>query len=220
MLGIGSAVVKGAGGIMGAIGANSNARAEARAQNEALRRQYKQRLKIRDADYKYGQMLYQSKIGNYYSQVNAADRAASRAYGIEQLKQSQRLKKATLTSFGLNRAFAQQGGAAAAAGKTGRSAERLDLNFEKKFVEGQNMMALNLLEGDIAQQYRQLGIEDRRDSFVNRAFSDVALAPMKPREILEPQQYSGPNNAGMMLGIGTSVMNMASGIAGAFPQNP
>ena len=51
-LGIGSAVVKGGAGIFGAIAGQNDAVAQARAQNEAMMKEYKYRLQIRDKQYK------------------------------------------------------------------------------------------------------------------------------------------------------------------------
>ena len=74
----------------GAIGGHNNAVAQARAQNEALMAQYEQQLKIRDKRYKDEQQIYATKLGLYDLKMKAADRAAARAYGIEQYNQSQK----------------------------------------------------------------------------------------------------------------------------------
>ena len=81
MLAIGSAVAKGGAGIFGAIQGHNDKVAQARAQNQAMMDQYKQRLRIRDKQYKDTQQIYRTKIAQYDRQMNAADRAASRAYG-------------------------------------------------------------------------------------------------------------------------------------------
>jgi hypothetical protein len=152
--------------------------------------------------------------------MKAADRAASRAYGIEQYNQSQRLKQAAFQGMRLDRALAQAGGRAAASGKSGRSAQRLDTNVENQFVRNQNMIAQNLLTAEETRQYRELGIADQLQSQRNRAYSQVAIAPTKPMELLEPTQLAGPSTAGRNLGILNAGIGMASGIAGAFAPNP
>ena len=119
--------------------------------------------------------------------MTAADRAASRAYGIEQYNQSQRLKQAAFQGLRLDRALAKSGGTAAA-GKSGRSAQRLDQNVENAFVRNQNMIAQNLLTAEETRQYRELGIADRLQSQRNRAYSQVAIAPTKPLPLLEPNR--------------------------------
>ena len=217
MLGIGSAVVKGASGIFGSIAGHNDAVAQARAQNQAMMDQYKYRLQIRDKQYKDAQQIYATKLGQYNQQMSAADRAASRAYGIEQYNQSQRLKQAAFQGMRLDRALAKSSGMAAAAGKSGRSAQRLDTDVENAFVRNQNMIAQNLLTPEETRDYRELGIADRLESQRNRAYSQVAIAPTKPLPLLEPTQLSGPSSTGMGLGILNSGLGMVSGIMGALP---
>ena len=216
MLGIGSAVVKGASGIMGAIGGHNDAVAQARARNQAMMDQYKYQLQIRDKKYKDVQQIYATKLGQYDREMTAADRAASRAYGIEQYNQSQRLKQAAFQGLRLDRALAKAGGAAAAAGKSGRSAQRLDTDIENAYVRNQNMIAQNLLTAEETRSFRELGIQDRLQSQRNRAYSQVAIAPTEPLPLLEPTQLSGPSTAGRNLGILNAGLGMAQGIAGAF----
>ena len=218
-LGIGSAVVKGGAGIFGAIAGQNDAVAQARAQNEAMMKEYKYRLQIRDKQYKDTQQIYATKLNQYNQQMTAADRAASRAYGIEQYNQSQRLKQAAFQGLRLDRALAKSGGAAAAAGKSGRSAQRLDQSVENAFVRNQNMIAQNLLTAEETRQYRELGIADQLQSQRNRAYSQVAIAPTKPLPLLEPTQVSAPSSTPVWVPWHclTLVSAMASGIAGAFP---
>ena len=123
-------MAKGAAGIAGSIASQNDAVAQARAQNEAMMKEYKYRLQIRDKQYKDTQQIYATKLNQYNQQMTAADRAASRAYGIEQYNQSQRLKQAAFQGLRLDRALAKSGGKAAASGKSGRSAQRLDQSVE------------------------------------------------------------------------------------------
>ena len=214
---IGSAVVKGGASIFGSIAGHNDKVAQARAQNQAMMDQYKQRLRIQAKEYGDTQVLYSAKLGNYAREMTAADRAASRAYGIEQYNRGQRLKQAAFQGLRLDRALAKSGGAAAAAGKSGRSARRLDIDVENAFVRNQNMIAQNLLTAEETRDYRELGIADRLESQRNRAYSQVAIAPTKPMELLEPTQLSGPSSTGMGLGILNSGLGMVSGIMDALP---
>ena len=219
MLAIGSAVAKGGAGIFGAMQGHNDQVAETRARNQAMMDQYKQRLRIRDKQYKDTQQIYGQKKIQYELGMKAADRAASRAYGIEQYNQSQRLKQAAFQGMRLDRALAKSGGAAAAAGKSGRSAQRLDTDVENAFVRNRNMIAQNLLTAEETRDFRELGIADRLQSQRNRAYSQVAIAPTKPLPLLEPTQLSGPSTTGRNLGILNAGLGMASGIAGAFAPN-
>ena len=135
--------------------------------------------------------------------------------GIEQYKQSQRLKQAAFQGLRVDRALAKSGGRAAAAGKSGRSAQRLDTNVENAFIRNQNMIAQNLLTEE-TRDFRELGIQNQLQSARNSAYGQVAIAPTKPLPLLEPTQLSGPSTAGRNLGILNAGIDMASGIAGAY----
>ena len=202
-------------GIAGSIGGYNSQMAAARAQNEAMMRQYKYQLQIRDKRYKDQQQIYATKLAMYDQKMKAADRAASRAFGIEQYNQSNRLKQAAFQGMKLDRALAASGGAAAAAGRSGRSARRSDLSKEQQYVMSQNMIAQNLLSAEEARDYRELAIQDKFTGYRNQAYADVAVAPTIPLELPEPVQNSGPSSAGMMLGIGNSII----GGIGSFMNN-
>ena len=115
--------------------------------------------------------------------------------------------------------MAKATGAAAAAGKTGRSAERSDRNVENQFARNQKMIIENLLGAEAAREYREMGIADQLTSTRNRAFSSVAIAPTVSEAPLEPAQLSGPGNAGMMLGIGNSILGGVSSIMSNMPKD-
>lgn len=205
-------------GIFSAISGHNQATAQARAQNRAKMQQYKQQLRIQRKNWEDTRQLYATKLGQHSQNMMAADRAASRAYGVEDLKQSQRIKKAAFASQKLDLALAKSGGAAAAAGKSGRSAERSDRNIESAFVRNQAMLTANLLEGDIASDYRRMGIQDQLQSARNRSYSQVAIAPMKPMQLKAPTQLDGPGKAGLMMGIGKSVLGgVMTGMKGIAP---
>jgi hypothetical protein len=213
-------IAKAGMGIAGAIGGHNNAMAEAKAKNEAMMKEYKYRLQIRDKKWKDELQIYATKLGQYDLQMKAADRAASRAYGVEQYNQSERIKKAAFSTQQLNRALAKSGGAAAAAGKSGRTAQRLDLDIENTFARNQNMIAANLMSAEEVSSMNALNIQDQLQSAQNQAYGNVAIAPTTPMELLEPTQYSGPSSAGMALGIGNSILGGIGSIAGNMAPDP
>ena len=193
-------------GIMGAVAGHNNAMAEARAKNEAMMKEYKYRLQIRDKKWKDELQVYANKLGQYDLQMKAADRAAARAYGVESYKQGRRVKQAAFSTQQLNRALIKGQGAGAAAGKTGRTAERLDREVENAFIRNQNMIQVNLMGQAEQAQMDSFNIRDQLESVQNQAYGQVAIAPTTPMELLEPTQYSGPSSTGMMLGIGNSIL--------------
>jgi uncharacterized protein (UPF0371 family) len=220
MMMVGSALAKGATSIGGSIFGQNQDEAQVRAANEEAMRQYRYQLQIRDKQEKDKDQLYATKLGQYDLGMKAADRAASRAYGIEQYNQSQRLKQAAVQNLSISRALAASGGKAAASGKTGRSAQRIDQNIIADFVRNRNMITQNLLTAEETRQYRELGIQDTLQSRRNQLFSDVAIAPTRSMVPLAPTQQSAPSRAGMYLDIASAGIDTAMSVAGALPKNP
>ena len=216
---IGLGVAQAGMGIMSAISGRNAQIEQARAQNKAAIERYKYQLKIRQRENLNQNQLFATKLSQYDLSMDAADRAAARAYGVEGLKEVQRLKSAAVSMQALNRSMAKATGAAAAAGKTGRSAERSDRNVENQFARNQKMIIENLLGAEAAREYREMGIADQLTSTRNRAFGSVAIAPTVSEAPLEPSQLSGPGSAGMMLGIGQSILGGASSIMSNMPKD-
>lgn len=197
-----------AGSIGGASSAQAAAAAQAKQRNEDLIKQYEYQLKITKQKNLNQNQVWAQKLGIYNQANTAADRAAERAYGMEMSKENQRLRQAALTATSQAKQLAASSGAATAAGKSGRNALRSDRRAENDFVYNQNVMAENLLASNIAADYRKLAIRDQLESQYNQNFSDVAIAPKVPMQPLEPTLHTAPqmDTAGMMLGIGNSVM--------------
>ena len=213
-------VAKAGLGIAGAAAGHSNAVAQARAQNEAAMARYEYQLKIRERENLNQNQLWATKLAQYDLEMKAADKAASRAYGVEDLKQSQRIKSAAFSTMKLNYAMAKTAGATAASGKQGRSAERADQMVENAFARNQMMIAENLLGADAAQQYREVGIADQLTSYRNRAFSNVAIAPTVSEAPLEPAQVATPSSTGAMIGAASSALGAIGGIMGNMAPDP
>ena len=59
---------------------------------------YEYQLKIRERENLNQNQLWATKLAQYDLEMKAADKAASRAYGVEDLKQSQRIKSAAFST--------------------------------------------------------------------------------------------------------------------------
>ena len=217
MAAIGLGAAKAGSGILSAFGGHSEAQARTRAQNQAAVNQYKQRLKIRDRDYKNSQQLYATQLATYNQNMSEFDRAASQGYGREMLKQNEALRGANLNRLSQSIALAQRSGAAAASGRSGRSAVNLDQNAIGSFVRNQGVLAENLLSGDIARSQRMMDIRNQLQSSRNRAYSKVAIAPQQPIEPLKPVQLSGPSNMSLFSNIAGAVADGAATGIGLLP---
>ena len=194
-------------GLLGAGAKFAQGQAAAGAANANARRQYAQQLKIREQNWRNSLAQYGNKLAVYDQEMTAADRAASRAYGAEQLRQSQAIDKAVFANRRLDLALAKSGGRASASGASGLSAQRRDASTESAYVRNQQMITQNLLAGSIAGDYRNMAIRDQYQSARNRAFSQVAVAPIQPLAPMAPMMQSGPSPLGLALDIGSSFLN-------------
>ena len=106
--------------------------------------------------------------------------------------------------------LAQRQGAAAASGKTGRSAGRIDSNLIGQYVRNQGVMGQNLMSARLGMANANLDVALRQESANNSAFSRVAIAPMKPIAPLAPVFNSGPSHVSLFAGIGNAALGGVS----------
>lgn len=194
-------------GILSAGAKFAQGSAAASAANEQSMRAYAQQLKIREQQWKNSRAVYGNKLIQYKQNMQHADRAASRAYGAEQIRQSQAMDKAVFANRKLDIALAKSGGLAGASGASGLSAQRRDSATEGAVVRSQAMITQNLLQGSINSSYRKMQIKDQLDTTRNQLFGNVAIAPIKPIAPQAPMMQSGPSPLGLGLNIGSAIIN-------------
>ena len=218
MASIGIGVANAGTGILGAFGQNQAETEAARRQNEQLKQQYRQQLRIQQRDWIQRTGLYAQKQGVYQQALRNNARAASLAQGRNQQRLNDVIKQQSVQTQNMMVRLAQSQGSAAASGKVGRSAGRIDSNVIGQYVRNQGVMGANLMSARVAQANADLDVRRRQESANNAAFSKVAIAPIKPVPIPEPIQYSGPSNMSLMTGIGTSLLDGVSAGFGADAQ--
>ena len=218
MASIGIGVAKAGTGILGAFGQNQAETEAARRQNEQLKRQYRYQLRIQQRDWIQRTGLYAQKQGVYQQTLRNNARAASLAQGRNQQRLNDVIKQQSVQTQNMMVRLAQSQGAAAASGKVGRSAGRIDSNVIGQYVRNQGVMGANLMSARLAQANADLDVRRRQENANNAAFSKVAIAPMKPVPLPEPIQYSGPSQGSLMAGIGTSILDGVSAGFGAKSQ--
>ena len=203
------------GGI-GAIGQHQEATARARAQNQAAMNQYGQRLKIRDQEWKQTQQRYATELGVYDRTLRENTAAASLAYGRQQqqLNDVYARQNVGLQNMAIN--LAMRGGAAAASGKTGRSAGRLDANMVGQYARNQGLMADNLMRSRLSMAQAQMDTQRLLTSANNRAYDRVAIAPQQTVAPLVPTQVSGPSNMSLFAGLGNAALEGVQAGIGAY----
>lgn len=211
IMSLGSAVLGGTQSILGAFGGNP--------ENEAAIERYNQQLKIANLKNVQGVANYATRVADADTNIKAADRAASRAYGAIDLAQSEQLKKASTDIVNLQMAALKSGGAAAAAGKTGRTAETQDFfRGESAVSKGKAMIASNLLSAASAADMRRTGIAGQTQDQISRITRSVGP---KPLEVTVPEPtLAETSSLQQALQVGQGLLQIGSGAAGAFAPNP
>jgi len=203
-------------GGLSAIGQHQSEAARIRAQNQAAVNQYGQRLKIRDLQEKQSDQLYATKLGIYDRTLKENTAAASLAYGRQQQQLNDVYARQNLSLQNMAIALAQSGGQAAASGKTGRSASRLDANLVGQFARNQGLMADNLMRSRLSMQQARMDTQRQLTSANNRAFGQVAIAPQRTIAPLAPVQLNGPSTMSLFGNIGGSIIEGAQAGIGAY----
>ena len=218
MASIGIGAAKGVTGILGAFGQNQAETEAARRQNEQLKRQYRQQLRIQQRDWIQRTGLYAQKQGVYQQALRNNARAASLAEGRNQQRLNDVIKQQSVQTQNMMLNLASNQGRAAASGKSGRSARRLYSDLIGQYVRNQGVMGANLMSARLSQANANLDVRRRQENANNAAFSKVAIAPMKPVPIPEPIQYTGPSQGSLMAGIGNALLGGVTAGFGADAQ--
>ena len=200
-------------GIAKAFSGQSDAVRRTRAINQQRVQQYRNQLAVRDYQYKREQGVYAQQLGQYNQQLGENQRAFSLAAGDVQQGLNETFRAAQVGQFQRAQQLAMKGGAAAASGKTGSSL-RSDQNLVGQYMQGQGMMMDNLLRARYGAQRQNLGLRNQLISANRRAYAPISVAPMQPLDVPKPIQQAGPGNAGLMLGIGSSLLSGVSTYAG------
>ena len=190
-----------ASGVMGAVGQHQNASAQVNAQNAAATSNYKYQLKVRERNWdrevhRYGRQLHQ-----YDSQLQENSKAGQRAYAGAQRKLNSIYQQASFKQQANLVNLLKGSGQAAAAGRTGRSATRLDNDIVSQFGRNQAIAAESLMGANFAYD-RQVEATQREINSANtQAYEKVALAPQEGVAPPPPVMTPGPSGLGLAAGI-------------------
>jgi hypothetical protein len=196
-------------GIAKAFSGHSDATARARAINQQRVQQYRNQLALRDYNWKRDSGVYAQRVGQYNQQLGENQAAYNLATGDVQQQLNETFRQAQVGQFQRAQQLAAKGGAGAASGRTG-SGLRSDLNPISQYMQGQGMMMDNLLRARYGAQRQNLGFRNQLISANRRAYAPVSIAPMMPLDVPKPIQQAGPGSAGLMLGIGSSLLSGVS----------
>ena len=207
-------------GIASAFGSFNDQAAQAKAQNQALKRQFKEQLQIWDKTERDKDQLYSQRLGSFDLGTKAVEKAASAAYGAIDFNRSERTKQASSQLINQYLGMAKSGGAAAAAGKTGNNAAALDAGSESNFVRNQQNVLRSLFGGDAADMMSRTKISNQTESQQNQLFGQVAAGYTRSKAPLEPTQVSGPSTTDLAIGVGSSLLKGANTFSSMMAPDP
>ena len=201
-LGVASAGVSAAG----AVGSHQSAQAQANAQNKAASNNYKHRMKVRARNWDRERFRYNTNLVQYQRNLSENALAANRAYASEQQKLNNIYKQASFRNQANLVKLVQESDRAAAAGMTGRSAQRLDNQIVSQFGRNQAIAAESLFGAGMAYQDRVGSINRSLQGDNNRAYQNVAVQPMPDLAAPPPVMTPGPSPLSLVAGIGSAAL--------------
>ena len=209
-----------ASGIAGSVGQHQSASAQAAASNEAARREYRYKLKMRQNNWERERERYSVGVANYRQAVADNAEAANRAYVGQQEKLNNIYRQASFQQQAQLVQLAQGSGRAAASGRRGRSAMRLDNDIVSQFGRNQAIMAESLLSANRGYRSATEAIRREQLSANNRAYSPVAIAPEADIAPPPPVMQAGPSPLGLIAGIGSAAVGGFKTFNSLQPQAP
>ena len=191
---------------MGAIGQHQSAQAQADAQNEAASSNFKHKMKIRKRNWDREKFRYNRSLTQYKLKQSEIPLAANRAYAGEQQKLNNIYKQASFRNQANLAQLVQGSGRSAAAGMTGRSADRLDIQMVSQFGRNQAIAAESLFSAGLAYQDRVGSINRAQESDLNRAYENVAIQPQLGVAPPPPVMTPGPSPLSLVAGLGSAAL--------------
>lgn len=162
--------------------------------------QYDYEKQVADVQYQSQMRAYEESQRAYQAQLQANEAAANRAYQQEQLKLKSEYDKAAQDAQQLMIAKLQQQGQVLSSGRTGKSIALLASDAEREYGKDLANLGTNLGYAQTAYEYGMLDIEAQARSANAQAASQRMVRP------IEPMMGPAPSSAGMVLGVGTSIL--------------
>lgn len=197
-------VASAAAGAMGAVGQYQSASAQASAQNAAAINNYKYQLKVRERNWDQTRFIYGRKIAQFQEQVNENRLAAARGYAAAQRGMNEKFKQAAFSNESRLAKLVRSQGNFAAAGRQGRSTDRLEMEQLMQFGRGRAAIGEGLMSASTAFTSNVEGLRREQLSANRRAYENVAIRPMPTVAPAQPTMMPGPSG-----------LSLASGLIGA-----
>jgi hypothetical protein len=186
--------------------------AEARAQNEAARRQYNYQLRKRERNWNQALSIYGAKTVQYDINTAGADMSIAQAYADEQEQKRQVRGDAQLKYEDLYRDLLQNSeySKIIGSGGTGRSAARIGRMESAALGRKVSEMERSILQNDMKLDRATAETVGKMQGYKQQAFADVAFQPLPDVEPPKPVMRNVGAAAFMdALSIGSSIASMA-----------
>jgi len=193
-------------GIAGAFGADSAQRAAISQQNNAIRKQWKEQLKVRGIQWAQARADYGNRKIDYQDQLQQNYLAANKAYVSQQARINELFQQAAFRTQDRQIQQAQAVGSIQARGVSGKSAQRLQSLTEGMFGRNEAIQQQGLRGAVRAQQVANRNTRDALKISNRNAYKQVMTPPVAPPSPLAPTLYSQPSSMGLLTGIGNSLL--------------
>ena len=195
-----------------------NQQAQVRAANQGRVNAYVHQLQIRDQNFRRDKALYESDVQGYYAEVADNQFAAQEGYARAQRQLNEVFKQAAFEEQGSLIELLESTGAAAS-GRTGRSAQRIDNAVMAKWGRNNAVKAASLSSSKEGYQQAVQDIDRQMRDANAAAFDEVAFAPKPDMMPLKPQLLADPTPPMAAPGTipvqGPSGLSLATGLLGA-----
>ena len=188
-------------GALGAVAQNQSANAQAAAANRAAVGNYKYQLKMRERSWDTERHRYGTQISQYKDQLIENNSAAAKAYASEQRRLNEIYRQAAFSNQGRLAQLLGQTGKMTAAGRSGKSADRVEQSLMANFGRNQAVQAASLMSAQQSYSTRTDNIRDQLRRSNNDAFQQVRIAPQPGVAPPQPVMQQGPSGLGLMTGI-------------------
>jgi len=206
-------------GAASAVAGHSQQQDAANAANAGRVANYKHQLKVRENNWMRAQGDWENDKINYGEEVADNSFAAQQGYADAQLQLNEQFKKAAFAQEGDLIKLLSSQGEMSAAGRTGRTAGRVDDSMLAAFGRNNAQRTASLVSSK--QGYRQTTEEiQRKQADANEtAFDNVAFAPQPDMAPMAPKMQNGPSGLGLALGLAqTGIGAYSSAQAAKAPQ--
>lgn len=208
-------VATAATGALGAYSSYQSGKAQASASNAQARKQYRNQLKVREADWERQRGVYQYKQTVFDRQIDENNEALAMAYQAEQQRLDDLYDTAAFSNQSDLIAAMQAIGQTRARGVSGVSAQRNATSTLSQLGRNNATRAAELVSARNAYNTRTDSLQRRARSANNRAFQQVAIPPVAGVAPVAPLREQGPSGLSLVSGLANAAVSGFGAYQGA-----